>query len=197
MRQDWSRTKITGFRGYQACCEGFGAPVILEPSLLEMFGSVPQDLLKVSVYKDWWCLVWCPRTGATHRVESPMLINTKEISGSTQKRSIRSCCALWMSLELRRRRGMGTSSSYLDFLFWWAPASRLISHIEVSVTVDSWPARQEEIGWSFLFTNMTELNIACLVLCVSRLWKTRIGSLCYKCDFIMERNPACHYYVYI
>ena len=147
--------------------------------------------------KDWWCLVRCPRIGAAHRVESPMLINTEEIFRSTQKRSVWSCCALWISLELRRGRGMGTSSSYLSVLFWWAPASRLIAGTGVSVTVDSWPARQEEMRWSFLYANMTELNIACLVLCMSRLQKTQIGSLCCKYNYIMENNPACHCHVYI
>lgn len=37
MRQDWIRTKITGFRDYQAC-ERVEVPVILEHALLERFG---------------------------------------------------------------------------------------------------------------------------------------------------------------
>lgn len=49
MRQDWIRTKITGLRDYQACCEGFEVPIILEHALLERFGSVPRDLLELSV----------------------------------------------------------------------------------------------------------------------------------------------------
>jgi len=56
MRKDWSRTKITGFRGCSVCCEGFGAPVMLKSSLPEMFGSVPWDLLKGSLKTgDAWC----------------------------------------------------------------------------------------------------------------------------------------------
>lgn len=58
-----------------------------------------------------------------------------------------------------------------------APASRLIAHTGVSVTLDSRPARQEEMGWGFLFPNITGLNIADLVLCVSHPYNTRTGSL--------------------
>lgn len=65
---------------------------------------------------------------AAHRVELSVLIDTKEIFISMQKRSVWSCCSLWISLELRRGRGMRTSFAYLVFLLWWAPAGRLIAH---------------------------------------------------------------------
>lgn len=76
--------------------------------------------------------VLCLKAGdawfAAHRVKLPMLIDTKEIFSSTQKRSVWYWCSLWISLELRRGRGMGTSSPYLGFLLWWVPAGRLIAH---------------------------------------------------------------------
>lgn len=65
---------------------------------------------------------------AAHRVELPVLTDTKEIFISTQKRRVGSSSSLWISLELRRGRGTGTSFFYLGFLLWWAPAGRLIAH---------------------------------------------------------------------
>lgn len=76
--------------------------------------------------------VLCLKAGdvwfAAHRGELPVLIDTKEIFISIQKRCVWSSSSLWISLELTRGRGTGTSFFYLGFLLWWAPAGRLIAH---------------------------------------------------------------------
>lgn len=139
--------------------------------------------------------VLCLKAGdalfAAHRVELPVLIDTKEIFISLYLHAEEKCLVLMFFVdkpgtEERTRDGF----SYLGFLLRWAPAGRLIAHCHHwLITCQAGGA-----GWSFLFTNMTELSITCVVLCVSHLWKARIGSLC--CRYITEKNTAYHCCIY-